>query len=821
MLLATRLLGALRLASRQLRRAPAFSAAVIAIAALGVGANAAIFSVVRAVMLRPIPMAEPDRLVRIRENFANGAEETQLNLAPITWRRWRESNTVFTDIAVATGAAFTLTGEGAAEYVPAAVISHNFFSVLGVRPALGRDLLPEEDRPGAARVVLISHGFWQRVLGGAPDVIGRVITLDGEKRTVVGVMPQTFRHPYRAQIWAPIALNLDPALNAGHYLYAPARLKPGVTLGQAEEAMRQLCDRLAREYPSPTSPRQAQIVPLQDSFVRDSKPKMVAILAAALFVLLIAGANIASLLLARQVSRATETSVRSALGASRGALLEEFLAHSLLLAAIGSLLGVLLASALTGPLYALSPMASDATGNAMREFDTTVRIDGQVLLLTAGLTLLVGLGFGLLPALRGSRDGLQLAIKGASRGSTLDRGTKGTLSSLVVAEIAVAVVLLVGTSLMIRSFSNLIALDWGFETKDRLTFTASFSDQLRPEHAQRVSYIDQALERLRSLPGVEGSTATTLDFVSLGRNLAGVTPQGSTPPSGRGYFIVSHKMVVPGYFKDLGIPILKGRAIDDTDRPDGPKVAVISEGFAKYFWPGQDPIGKTIKRGRPDDPRPPYLVIGVARDVYGTSDPTDGELPGMWYLPYAQNPNYLANDVGFVVHSALPTEVLQRQIRTELAKVDPAIAPYDFATLDRLIEDTRVEDRFGLLMMSLFGGLGLLLSAVGLYGLLSFQVAHRTREFGIRSALGAGATDTLRLVFGQGGRLVAVGLGLGLMSALALTRIIESQLHDVSGADPLAYAAAGLVLSSAAALACALPARRAARVDPMVALRED
>ena len=821
MLHATRLFGALRLAFRQLRRAPGFSAVVIVIVALGIGANAAIFSVVRAVMLRPIPMTDPDRLVRIRENFANGAEETQLNLSPSTWQRWRESNTVFTDIAAATGATFTLTGEGEAEYVPAAVISHNFFSVLGVAPALGRNFLPEEDRPGAPRVVLVSHGFWQRVLGGAPDVIGRVLTLDGEKRTVVGVMPKAFRHPYRAQIWAPIALTIDPTQNAGHYLYAPARLKPGITLAQAEEGMRRLCERIAQEFPSPTNARQAQVVPLQDSFVRDSRPKMVAIMAAALFVLLIAGANIASLLLARQVSRVIETSVRAALGASRGDLLHEFLAQSLLLAVIGSLLGVILAAALTGPLYALSPMASDATGNAMREFDTTVRIDFQVLLVTTGLTLLVGLGFGLLPALRGSRDDLQLAIKGAGRGSTLDRGTKGTLSSLVVAEIAVAVVLLVGTSLMIRSFTNLVALDWGFETKDRLAFTVSFSNQLRPEHARRVSYIDQSLERLRALPGVESATATTLDLIALGRNLAGITPEGSTPPEGRGYFIVTHKMVVPGYFKDLGISIVKGRAIDATDRPDGQKVAVVSEGFARYFWPGQDPIGKTVRRGRADDPRPPYLVVGVARDVHGTSDLADGDVPGMWYLPYAQNPNYLANDVTFVVHSALATEALQRQIRAELAKVDGAIAPYDFNTVERLVEDTRVEDRFGLMMMSLFGGLGLLLSAVGLYGLLSFQVAHRTREFGVRSALGANGADTIRLIAGQGGRLVATGLGLGLLSAVALTRVIESQLHDVSSVDPLAYSSAALVLTFAAAFACVLPARRASRVDPMVALREE
>ncbi len=686
---------------------------------------------------------------------------------------------------------------------------------------MGRDLLPEEDRPGAARVVLVSHGFWKRVLGGAPDVIGRSITLDGERRTVIGVMAETFRHPYRAQIWAPIALTIDPAQTAGHYLYAPARLKPGVTLAQAEKAMRQLCERLAREFPSPTNAWQAQVVPLQDSFVRDSRPKMLAIMAAALFVLLIAGANIASLLLARQVSRATETSVRAALGASRSALLHEFLAQSILLAVIGSVLGVILASVLTGPLYALSPMASDATGNAMREFDTTVRIDGQVLLVTTGLTLLVGLGFGLLPALRGSRDDLRLAIKGSSRGSTLDRGTTGTLSSLVVAEIAVAVVLLVGTSLTIRSFADLVSLDWGFETKDRFAFTVSFSNQLRPEHVQRVSYIDRSLEGLRALPGVESATATTLDLISLGRNLAGITPAGSRPPEGRGYFIVSHRMVVPGYFKDFGIPIVKGRAIDETDRPDGQKVAVISEAFAKRFWPGQNPIGKTIRRGRVDDPRPSYQVIGVARDVHGTADPTDGDLAGMWYLPYAQNPNYLANDVTFVVHSRISAEGLQGQIRGELAKVDPTIAPYDFNTVERLVEDTRLEDRFGLLMMSLFGGLGLMLSAVGLYGLLSFQVAHRTREFGVRTALGAAAIDTVRLVLGQGGRLVAVGLGLGLLSAMALARVIAGQLHDVSGVDPLACLSTALVLTLTAALACALPARRASRVDPMVALREE
>ena len=811
----------LRSAFRSLAKSPGFSLTVVLLLALGIGANTAIYTDVRAVMLRPLPMEDPDRLVRLRENFGTGGDETQLNLAALTWQRWRQYNDVFTDIAVATGASFTLTGEGDAQFVPAAVVSYNFFPVLGVQPVLGRNFRPEEDRPGGPRVVLLSHGFWQRVLGGAPDVIGRTITLDGEKRTVVGVMPEHFRHPYRAELWVPIALTLDANAGNAHYLYAPARLKPGVTLQQANDAMRALCARLAAEFPDPNSAKEARVMPLQDSFVRDSRPQMLAITAAAAFVLLIAGANIASLLLARHIARETETSVRAALGATRGRLLRELLAQSLLLAVAGGTAGVLLAAWLTGPLYALSPMASDATGNAMREFDTTVRLDPAVLAVATGLTLLVGLGFGLLPALRGTRGNLQLALKGNSRGATLDRGARRMLGTLVITEIAVAVVLLVATGLMVKSFRHLISQPWGFATEQRLTFNVTFSDRLRPEHAARTAYVDQVLEKLRALPGVVSATATTPDLVSFGRNLAAVTPQGSTPPAARGYFLINHRMVAPGYFTDSGITIVRGRAIDATDRPDGPKVAVVSETFAKNFWPGQDPIGKTIKRGRPNDPRPPYIVVGVAADIRGTVDSTDGELPGLWYLPYAQNPNYLANDVTFVVHSRVPPESLQDAVRAELGQVDPTIAPYEFNTLARLVDDTYVEDRFALLLVSLFGVLGLVLSAVGLYGLLAFQVERRTREIGVRTALGARGRDIIALIFRQGAGLLLGGLAVGLLASLAFSRVLESQLHGVSAADPVAYALTALVLAVTAALACWLPARRAAKVDPMVALRSE
>jgi putative ABC transport system permease protein len=813
----------LKPALRALAKSPGFSALVILIAALGVGATTAIFSVVRAVVLRPLPMEEPERLVRLRENFAqNGGDETQLNLAPLTWQRWRQYNEVFTDIAVGTGGSFTLTGAGGeAEFVPAALVSANFFPVLGVKPVLGRNFLPEEDQPGAAQAVLISHGFWVRRFGAARDVVGRTVVLDGTPHTIVGVMPPAFRHPYRAEVWVPIALRIDPAVPIGNYLYAPARLKPGVTLDQARRSLRDLCARLAREFPGPNNPRDAWIMPLHESFVHDSEPKMFAVTAAALFVLLIAGANIASLLLARQIERGAESGLRAALGASRGRLVGEALLQSSLLALAGSAAGVLLALWLTGPIYALSPMASDATGNAMREFDSTVRVDGHVLAVAVGCALVIGLGFGLLPALRGTGGELSLAIKGTGRGATLDRRTRRTLGALVIGEIAVTAVLLVATGLMIKSFRNLAGENWGFATDQRLVFNVRFSDRLRPGHADRTAYLEQALERLRGLPGVVSATATTPELVTRGYNMAAVTPQGSTPPEARGYFLTTHRLVAPGFFASAGIPLVRGRTLAETDRPGTPLVAVVSEDFARRFWPGQDPIGKTIKRGRADDRRPAYVVVGVAATVKGVSDENDGDVAGTWYLPYAQNPNFMADELAFVVHTRVAPESLQAAARTQLSQLDPAIALYDFNTLERMTSDTYAEDRFALLLIGLFGAVGLGLAAIGLYGLLAFQIARRTREIGVRTALGALRIDIVVLVFRDAAGLLLTGLGVGLAVAFLDTRLLRHQLREVSPADPAAYALAAVVLLAAAAFACWLPARRATRVDPITALRAE
>ena len=812
------LLDALRLGFRQVTRAPGFSAIVILTLSLGIGVNAAIFSVVRSTLLAPLPVDDPDSLVRLRESFSEGAEETQLNLAPLTWKRWRERNRVFADIAVATTASFTVEGASGAEYVPGVMASSNFLSVLGVSPALGRDFhsAPEVNNP-----VLVSDAFWRRTLKSQSSAIGSTVVIDGETRVVIGVMPKGFRHPYRADLWIPLAEIVSSGAPVGHFLYSVARLKPGIDIETARVSMRVLCAQIASEHPRISMAREARVVPLRDDLVRDSQSRLFAILPASLFVVLIAGANVASLLLARHVRQADETLLRVAFGATRAALIAEVLAHSLVLAILGSAFGVWIAASLTPAIHAMSPMASDAAGDSMRDFDMPVRVDAPVLAATAGLTLLIGLGFGTIPAIRATRDEIPRARGAGARGATRDRTSSRILGGLVVGEIAVATVLLSGTNLMARRYGDLASEPWGFDTENRLVFDVSFSPRLRPAHSERTAYLDEALERLRALPGVRSATASTVDLLMLSRNLASITPEGTTPPEPRGYFITSHRMVVPGYFDDFGIPIVRGRAIDDRDAHGARKVAVVSQRFANTYWPGQDPIGKTIKRGRATDDRPPYTVVGVARDIHAITDPTDGDIPGMWFLAYAQNPGFLADDISFVVQSKLPPETIEKQVRAALREIDPWIAPHDFAPLTQRIEDARAADRFGLGLVGAFGALGLVLAAIGLYGLLSFHVAHRTREFGVRTAVGARAADTARLVFREGGSLVALGLLVGSTAALALSRVAASQVFGLATSDPWFYVTPSLVLTFVAGLACALPARRAARIEPTVALREN
>jgi putative ABC transport system permease protein len=813
-------------ASRRLAKSPGFTAAAVLVLALGIGVNTAIFSVVEAALLRPLPFPEPDRLVRLYEAFDDAdTRANTLNLSERTVQQWREHATdIFTGLGAATGASVTLGGSAAEvpRYLPAARVTANFFPVLGLAPILGRTFTPEEDQPNGPLTAIISHDLWQRQFGGRADVLGTTLVLDGSPHTIVGVMPRSFRHPYRADIWLPLAAAFDPGARGGHYLYGVARLRPGVTLAAADAAMRRLCASLNAGRSNTGNPARAYIRTLHEGFVADLKPKLLAIYGAALCALFIAAANFAGLLLSRAVEREGETAVRAALGASRRRILAEALAQSLVLAAVGTTLGLLLATWIAPMLVALSPEGSDVTGSAMREFDHAVRLNTPVFAVATAALLLTGLGFGLLPAWRAGRTDLRAALGSGSRSATLDRGTRRLLGGLVVAEIAIALVLLVGAGLLSQHFRRLVEEPWGFATANRLAFNIN-TDRLYPTADGRMLALEKILSELRALPGVFSATVTMPHPLNAARQLISNNPEGTAPPEPRGYQLAYLRATMPGYFATLGQGLIRGRDFTRADDAAAPPVCIISESFAKRHWAGQDPLGKRIKWGRLDGGRPWFTVVGVAADTKAIADPNDGEVNGTLYLPLPQllGASVAYGEFTFVVETAVAPRSLENTVREALARVDPRLAAYELASLEDSAAATRTTERFALALVSLFGALGLVLSAIGLYGLLALQVARRTREFGIRSALGATARGLFRLVAGEGLRLLVAGVAFGALSAGGAMRVARAEWPGLPAASPLLFAGAALILGIAIAVASWLPARRAAKVDPLVALRHE
>ncbi|MDI1335665.1 MAG: ABC transporter permease [Lacunisphaera sp.] len=816
----------LRHAFRQLAKSPGFTAAAVLVLALGIGVNTAIFSIVEAALLRPLPFPEPDRLVRLHEAFDQpDTRANTLNLSELTVQQWREhSGEIFTGFGAATGTSLTL---GAAtgtppRYLPTARVTADFFTVLGVAPVLGRNFTAAEDKPGAARTVIIGHDLWQRQFGGRSDALGQVLLLDGTPHTVVGVMPPTFRHPYRADIWVPLAAGFDARAGRGHFLYGVARLKPGVTAAAADAAMRRICASLNAAAPDASNPVRAYIRPLREGFVADLRPKLLAIYGAALCALLVAAANFAGLLLARAVEREGETAIRAALGASRRQLLRESLAQSLLLAALGTAAGLLIATWFSPLLVALSPEGSDATGSAMREFDHAVRLNLPVFGFATGTLLLAGLGFGLLPAWRASRADLRSAMTGGGRGATLDRGTRRLLGALVVGEIAVALMLLVGAGLLTGHFRTLVTQPWGFATENRLNFKVTL-DQLYPTPEARTQALDKALGEFRAVPGVRSATVTLPHPVEAARQLISNNPAGAVPPEPRGFHLAYLRATVPGYFATTGETLLRGRDFTTADNAAGQHVCIVNEAFARRYWPGKDAVGQLVKWGRLDGPRPWFTIVGVAADTKIIEDPNDGEINGTLHLPLAQvlAASVTFNEFTFVLETAVEPRSLENTVRAALARVDPRLAAYELSTMAEQVALTRVTERFALTLIGLFGLLGLVLAAIGLYGLLALQVTRRMREFGIRAALGSTAAGLIRLVATQGAWLLTGGFVFGGAAAAIAVRIARSQWPELPAASPLVFALAGLVLALAVSLASWLPARRAARVDPIVALRAE
>jgi predicted permease len=818
----------LRFALRQLRKSPGFTLVAVLTLALGIGANTAIFSVVEGALLRPLPFPNADRLVRVYEALdENGARSASLNLSDRTTVRFREfGRDVFEDVAGGTGGASVVSThtDSPARTLPAARITYNFFDVLGLPASQGRNFTKDEGTDKAANVVIVSDDFWRGTLNSRRDVLGSTIVVDGTQRTIIGVMPKAFRHPYRASLWLPLALEPDnPATINNHYLYGLARLRPGITPMEAEKAVKRMCVAINRDDPNPANARAAYMPPLRESFVMDLRPKILIIVGAAFCALLIAAANFAGLLLARVIEREGEFALRAALGANRRRLVRQQLVQALFLALAGTVLGLLLASWITPTLFALSPEGADATGSAMREFDYAARLDLPVFAFAAGVMTLVGLGFGLLPAWRAARTDLRGAMSGMSRGATLDRSARRLLGSFVVIELAIAAALLTASVTATQYFRRLIEEPWGFETRDRLALNVTVPDQFFPTAAAKQAVLQASVAQLQGLPGVRSATLVSPSPMNAPWTLMLFNAEGAPAPEPRGVYTAYSRVPVPGYFRSIGQPIVQGRDFNPNDTADAPLVCIVSQSIAKRFWPNDSAIGKRIRWGRLDGNRPWFTIVGVVGDMKAIADPRDGEVLGMIARPLAQmlvHATTSLDDITFVLHTD-GRSVNESAIRAALARVNVNLAAYNFLSLQDAAARSRTTERFIFVLVSSFGMVGLVLAAIGLYGLLALQVARREREFGIRSALGATARQIIQLVARQGAVLLLIGFAAGALATGAVVSLVKNRWAEMPAPNLIACICAGIVLGIAVVIACWLPARRAARVDPVIALRAE
>jgi putative ABC transport system permease protein len=802
------LLKDVRYAARVLARQPGFTLVAVLALALGVGANTAIFSVVKAVLLKPLPYPESDRLVWLREvNPANNIPDEPAS-AP-NFNDWRTDARTLDGVAAYSETALTMTGDGEPERIPAAATSANFFRVLGVAPALGRDFLAEEETQGKNRVVVISHGLWRRRFGASPNVIGQALTFGGNQFTVVGVAPPDFKNPVPgakpAEAWFPLAFNFDPSRRRSDFLSVFARLKQGATVEQARAELEGVGARLARDYPATNTGWSVSLVPLREKVVGDVRLALLVLMGVVGFLLLIACANVANLLLARATSRRQEIAVRSALGAGRRRLVRQFLTESVLLALAGGALGLLFAWWGVELLVSLSP------GNIPRLDE--VGLDRSVLLFTFGVSLLTGVVFGLLPALQASKTDLASSLKeGGSRGATAGAGASRLRNVLVVSEIAIAVVLLAGAGLMIRSFEAIRDVDPGFRPDRTLTSDFSLPAAKYKEDAQVTSFFEQLGARAAAMPGVE-RVGLVSNIPFSGGDIAGFVIDGRPEPPPEQVLDAEYRVVSPDYFDVMGIPVVRGQLFTERDRAGSPAATVINETMARRYWPGEDPIGKRINLGDPSS-SPWRTIVGVVRDIRNES--LDKEPYPQMYAPLAQFPR---RQMTLVARTSGEPSALVPALRRDLSSLDKDLPLYNVRTMEQVLADSISRRRFQMLLITAFAGVGLLLAAVGIYGVISYSVAQRRHEIGVRMALGARATDILRLVVGQGLGLALAGVGCGLVAAFALTRVMASLLYGVSATDPVTFASVSLALLGVALAACLVPARRATKVDPMVALR--
>ncbi|HEV3469586.1 MAG TPA: ABC transporter permease [Pyrinomonadaceae bacterium] len=793
-------------AGRVLRKRPGFTAVAVLTLALGIGANTAIFSVVNSVLLSPLPYEDPEGLVAVWESHVIG-NRNQQPVALANMEDWRQQSRAFEQMAASRGAAFNLTHGEETEQVVGARVSANLYSLLRVKPALGRDFLEEEGRPGAPPVALVSHGLWQRRFGSDPQLVGKGLRVDGRNLTVVGVLPAGLSYPTPdTDLVVPLIASEREMLRANHFVRVLGRLRPGVALAEADAELNAVAARLEQQYPDTNTGWRAQLIPLHEQVVGDVRTALFVLLGAVGCVLLIACSNVASLMLARAADRRTEMSVRAALGASRARLVRQLLAESVVLSLAGGVLGLLLA------LWGVPSLIGLSDGSVPRAGE--VGVSYRVLGFTLLLSLATGVFFGIAPALRGSSRKMTNALQEGRRGSTGGVLHKRVLNVLVVSEVAVALMLLVGAGLMIRSFSLLRQLSPGYDPEGILTAGIGLSPVKYPELKQQAAFYQGLLERLEATPGL-ASAAVVSKVPVLGFATSGFTIQGSPVAAGHEPN-ADYRVISPRYFETMGIPFVSGRDFTTRDGADAPDAVIINRVMAERFWPGESPLGRRIQLAA-ERTRWREVVGVVGNEKLSALDQEPG--PAV-YVPLAQNsfPNAIRS-VTLVVRSGDATAGAAAAIRSALRAADPEQALFNVRPLEEVIAVSLARRRFNSLLMIVFAALAGVLAAVGVYGVMAFSVAQRGHEIGVRLALGARPLDVQKMVLGQGLKLTLAGVVAGVAAALALTRVLSTLLYGVSATDPATFLVAALLLTGVAVLASYVPARRATTVDPSTALR--
>jgi putative ABC transport system permease protein len=807
----------LKFALRRLRKSPGFFFVATGIMALGIGANTAIFSVVHAVLLEPLPFADADRLVQVwhvppQKSFPG---MTRFAVSAANFLDWQKQNHVFAQMALYSGARYDITGMGKPEAVTASPVSADFFAVLGLPPLYGRTFLPQEDRPGKNHEVVLSYKFWQTHYASDRNAVGKSINFDGEPFTIVGVMGPKMTKPDFAQVWTPLALtDKEASVRGEHHFQAIARLKPGATLSQAQAELNTISERLARTYPDDDKGWGAAVYSLREETVGEVRPALLMMLGAVAFVLLIACANVANLILARTFARRKELAIRSAIGASRSRIVQQLLAESLLIAVSGGLLGLLAAH------FGIELLIRFFADKLPRMGD--IGLNGPVLGFTFALSIATGILSGLLPAWNMTKGDVNDALKQGLGHTDADTGNSKTRSALVAVEVALSLVLLIGAGLMLRSLWELQTMDPGFDEHNVLTLAVLVNKQQFTDPRQEAAFFNAVLQRVRSLPGVESAGAID-DLPLLGGSSQPVAIEGHPTMALSEQPEVSVRVTTPGYIRAMHIPLLQGREINADDTNDSAPVVVISKSMAKQFWPNESPIGHHLKLSFfPDEDRE---IVGVVGDVKQHGLDNSAGIASLYY-PIAQttgssNSPWRSYPLFLAVRTNTPPQTVTTAVTGAVHDVNKDIPVDNVMTLEDFVGETLTQHSFNMQLLAIFGLLALVLCAIGIYSVLAYSVKRRMREIGLRIAFGATLRDVARLVVVQGMKPTLAGIGIGLIAALGLGRIVSSLIYGVSSRDLVTFAAVTMLLIVVSFAASLIPAIRATRVDPLAVLRDE